>query len=49
LPLPLKHVAAGVLAMNALEELSGCHQIELSAQVAKATDEILGTLIDIKA
>ncbi len=38
-----------VLATNAVEQLSGHHQVSLSAQVVKTADQMLGTLIDLKA
>ena len=37
-----------LIATNAVEQMSGRHQVGLSAQVVKVTDEILGTLIDLK-
>lgn len=40
---------ADALAMSSVEQLSGRRQVELSAQVVKATDQMLGTLIDIRA
>lgn len=40
---------ADALAMGSVEQLSGRRQVELSAQVVKATDQMLGTLIDIRA
>ena len=40
---------AEVLATNAVEQMSGRHQVGLSAQVVKTADAILGTLIDLKA
>ena len=42
-------VDAEVLATNAVEQMSGRHQLELSAQVVKTADQMLGTLIDLKA
>jgi hypothetical protein len=38
-----------VLATNAVEQMSGRHQVGLAAQVVKVADEMLGSLIDIKA
>lgn len=40
---------AEVLATNAVEQMSGRHQVGLSAQVVKTADQMLGTLIDLKA
>jgi len=40
---------AEVLATNAVEQISGRHQVGLSAQVVKTADQMLGTLIDLKA
>lgn len=40
---------AEMLATNAVEQMTGRHQVGLSAQVVKAADEMLGTLIDLKA
>jgi hypothetical protein len=40
---------AEVLAAYAVEQMSGRHQVELSAQVVKAADQMLGTLINLKA
>jgi hypothetical protein len=40
---------AEVLATNAVEQMSGRHQVSMSAQVVKAADQMLGTLIDLKA
>lgn len=39
---------AEVLATNAVEQMSGQHQVGLSAQVVKTADSMLGTLIDLK-
>lgn len=38
-----------VLATNAVEQMSGHHQVGMSAQVVKTADQMLGTLIDMKA
>lgn len=38
-----------VLATNAVEQMSGHHQVGMSAQVVKTADAMLGTLIDLKA
>lgn len=38
-----------VLATNAVEQMSGSHQVGFSAQVVKTADQILGALIDLKA
>lgn len=44
------HVAdAEVLAANAVEQVSGRHQVGLSAQIVRTADQMLGTLIDLKA
>lgn len=40
---------AEVLATNAVKQMSGRHQVGLSAQVVKTADQMLGTLIDLKA
>lgn len=40
---------ANMLAVNVVEQMSGHHQVGLSAQVVKTADQILGTLIDLKA
>ena len=40
---------AEVLATNAVEQMSGRHQVGLSAQVVKTADQMLGILIDLKA
>ncbi len=40
---------AEVLATNAVEQMSGRHQVGFSAQVVKTADQMLGTLIDLKA
>ena len=40
---------AEVLATNSVEQMSGRHQVGLSAQVVKTSDQMLGTLIDLKA
>ena len=40
---------AEVLAINAVEQMSGRHQVGLSAQVVKTADQMLGILIDLKA
>jgi hypothetical protein len=37
------------LATNAVEQMSDRHQVSLSAQVVKTADQLLGTLIDLKA
>lgn len=42
-------VDAETLATNAVEQMSGRHQVGFSAQVVKTADQILGTLIDLKA
>ncbi len=39
---------AEVLATNVVEQMSGRHQVELSAHVVKTADSMLGTLIDLK-
>lgn len=39
---------AEMLARNAVEQISGRHQVGLSAKVVKAADEMLGTLVDLK-
>ena len=38
-----------ILATNAVEQMSGSHQVGFSAQVVKTADQMLGTLIDLKA
>ncbi len=38
-----------VFAASAVEQMSGRHQVGISAQVVKAADQMLGTLIDLKA
>ncbi len=38
-----------ILATNAVNQMSGRHQVGLSAQVVKTADQMLGTLIDLKA
>ncbi len=38
-----------MLAANAVEQMSGRHQVGLSAQLVKTADQMLGTLIDLKA
>ena len=38
-----------VFATSAVEQMSGRHQVGISAQVVKAADQMLGTLIDLKA
>lgn len=40
---------AELLAANTVEQMSGRHQVGLSAQVVKTADQMLGTLIDLKA
>jgi len=40
---------AEVLATNAVEQISGRHQVGLSAQVVKTADQMLGTLIELMA
>jgi hypothetical protein len=40
---------AEILATNAVEQMSGRHQVSLSAQVVKTADQMLGALIDLKA
>ena len=40
---------AEVLATNSVEQMSGRHQVGMSAQVVKTSDQMLGTLIDLKA
>lgn len=40
---------AEVLATNAVEQISGRHQVGLSVQVVRTADQMLGTLIDLKA
>lgn len=40
---------AEVLAANTVEQMIGRHQVGLSAQVVKTADQMLGTLIDLKA
>lgn len=42
-------VEADVLATRAVEQMAGHHQVGLSAQVVKTADQMLGTLIDLKA
>lgn len=42
-------IDADVLATQAVEQLSGRHQVGLSAQVVKTADALLGTLIDLRA
>lgn len=42
-------VDAETLATNAVEQMSGSHQVGFSAQVVKTADQILGTLIDLRA
>ncbi len=37
------------LAINAVEQMSGRHQVGMSAQIVKTADQMLGTLIDLKA
>jgi hypothetical protein len=38
-----------ILATNAVDQMSGRHQVGLSAQVVKTADQMLGTLIDLRA
>ncbi len=38
-----------VLATSAVEQMSGRHQVDISAQVVKTADQMLGTLIDLTA
>ncbi len=38
-----------ILATNAVDQMSGRHQVGLSAQVVRTADQMLGTLIDLKA
>jgi hypothetical protein len=46
----LAHAAdAEIFAANAVEQLAGRHQAELSAQVVKIADAMLGTLTNLKA
>ena len=40
---------AEVLATQAVEQMSGRHNVGLSAKVIKTADAMLGTLIDLKA
>lgn len=40
---------AGRLAGNMVEQMSGAHQVKMSANVIKAADEMLGTIINVKA
>ena len=40
---------AEVLAANTVEQMMGRRQVDLSAQVVKTADQMLGTLIDLKA
>jgi hypothetical protein len=40
---------AELLAANTVEQMSGRHKVELSAQIVKTTDQMLGTLIDLTA
>lgn len=42
-------IDADVLATQAVEQLSGRHQVGLSVQVVKTADALLGTLIDLRA
>ncbi len=42
-------VDAEVFATSAVEQMSGRHQVGISAQVVKTADQMLGTLIDLKA
>ncbi len=41
--------APEVFATNVVEQMSGSHQVGFSAQVVKTADQMLGTLIDLKA
>ena len=38
-----------VFATSAVDQMSGRHQVGMSAQVVKTADQMLGTLIDLKA
>jgi len=38
-----------VLAGSTVEQMSARHQVSLSAHVVKTADQMLGTLIDLKA
>ena len=38
-----------ILPTNGVDQMSGRHQVGLSAQVVKTADQMLGTLIDLKA
>lgn len=38
-----------IFANSAVEQMSGRHQVGMSAQVVKTADQMLGTLIDLKA
>lgn len=37
------------LAIRAVEQMSGRHQVDLSAHIVKTADQMLGTLIDLSA
>jgi hypothetical protein len=40
---------AAALATDMVEQMSGSHQVKMSANVIKVADEMLGSIIDIRA
>jgi hypothetical protein len=40
---------ASALATNVVEQIEGKHQVDMSANVIKAADEMLGSIIDVRA
>jgi hypothetical protein len=42
-------VDAAQLAKNAVAQMEAAHEVKASANVVKAADEMLGTLLDIRA
>ena len=42
-------ISTSLLAANTVEQMMGRRQVDLSTQVVKAADQMLGTLIDLKA
>jgi hypothetical protein len=40
---------AADLATNVVDQMSGAHQVKMSANVIKAADEMLGSIIDVRA
>jgi hypothetical protein len=40
---------ASALAASVVEQIEGKHQVDMSANVIKAADEMLGSIIDVRA